>query len=84
MIAILRNLLLKSRADPRKLQMYQRFSRHHMVVMKKPNTGLFLSQQNGKEEGYVLESSMFMVMKPEVVDRLKPSTLQQHSLYIYL
>lgn len=55
-----------------------------MVVMKKPNTGLFLSQQNGKEEGYVLESSMFMVMKPEVVDRLKPSTLQQHSLYIYL
>lgn len=84
MIAMLRNLLLKSRAGPRELQMYQRFSRHHMVVMKKPTTGLFLSQQNGKEEGSVLESSVLMVMKPKVVDRLKPWALQQRSLHIYL
>lgn len=51
MIVIFRNLFLKSRAGPGELQIYERFSRHHMVVMKDSNTGLFLSEKNGKEEG---------------------------------
>lgn len=51
MIAILGNLFLKSRAGPGELQIRERFSRHHMVVMKGSNTGLFLCQKNGREEG---------------------------------